>query len=148
MINSLELKNFKAFENQLLQFRNFTLLSGLNSTGKSSVLQALLLLRQSYQQDLLPDIGLALNGEFVSIGTAQDALFDAAKEDSIGFELIWKDEKQGIWLFNYNREADVLTLASKPTSANIYQSSLFNDKFHYLQAETYCSPDILRDIRF
>ncbi|TBR57997.1 hypothetical protein B4U84_18770 [Westiellopsis prolifica IICB1] len=39
------------------------------------------------------------------------------------------------WLFDYNREADVLTLASPPTSSDIYQLSLFNDKFHYLQAE-------------
>ncbi|MBD2206194.1 DUF3696 domain-containing protein [Calothrix sp. FACHB-1219] len=135
MINSLKLKNFKAFEDQLLDLKNLTLLSGLNSTGKSSTLQALLLLRQSYLQDLLPDKGLALNGEFVSIGTAQDALFEGAKDDSIGFELMWTNGTHGIWLFNYNQEADVLALASELTSSNIYQLSLFNDKFHYLQAE-------------
>jgi predicted ATPase len=135
MISFLRLKNFKAFEDQGLDLKNLTLLSGLNSTGKSSVLQALLLLRQSYKQDLLPKIGLALNGDFVCIGTAQDALFEAAKEDSIGFEIIWKDGKQGAWLFNYNREADVLAIASPPTAPDIYHSSLFNDNFHYLQAE-------------
>ena len=37
MIPSLRLINFKAFENQLFEFRSLTLLSGLNSTGKSSV---------------------------------------------------------------------------------------------------------------
>lgn len=58
MISLLHLKNFKAFQDQLLEFRPLTLLSGLNSTGKSSVLQSLLLLRQSYQQQLLPDTGL------------------------------------------------------------------------------------------
>lgn len=135
MISFLRLKNFKAFEDQRLELKNLTLLSGLNSTGKSSVLQSLLLLRQSYKQDLLPDIGLALNGDFVCIGTAQDALFEGAKEDSIGFELTWKDGNQGIWLFNYNREADVLAITSPPTAPDIYHSSLFNDNFHYLQAE-------------
>ncbi|KAB8314158.1 DUF3696 domain-containing protein [Tolypothrix campylonemoides VB511288] len=135
MISSLRLKNFKAFEDQLLEFRHFTLLSGLNSTGKSSVLQALLLLRQSYQQDLLPEIGLALNGEFVCIGTAQDALFEGAQDDSIGFELVLEDDRKGIWVFNYNQKADVLALTSQPTPTDIYKSSLFSDDFHYLQAE-------------
>jgi len=135
MISFMRLKNFKAFEDQGLDLKNITLLSGLNSTGKSSVLQALLLLRQSYKQDLLPEIGLALNGDLVCIGTAQDALFEDAKENSIGFELIWKDGHQGTWLFNYNPEADVLAITSPPTVPDIYKSSLFNDNFHYLQAE-------------
>ncbi len=87
MISSVHLKNFKPFSNQSLLFKPLTLLSGLNSTGKSSVLQALLLMRQSYQQGLLQNQkpGLALNGDLVSIGTAQDALFEGAKEDYISF---------------------------------------------------------------
>ena len=52
MITSLHLLNFKPFANQLLAFKKLTLFSGLNSTGKSSVMQSLLLLRQSYQQGL------------------------------------------------------------------------------------------------
>jgi len=85
MIASLGFKNFKPFENQSLEFRPLTLLSGLNNSGKSSILQGLLLLRQSYQKGLLPNKGLALNGDLVSIGTAQNALFEGAKEDCIGF---------------------------------------------------------------
>lgn len=49
MISSIRLKNFKPFADRSLSFKPLTLLSGLNSTGKSSVLQALLLMRQSYQ---------------------------------------------------------------------------------------------------
>lgn len=135
MIDLLQLKNFKPFEQQSINFKNLTLLAGLNSTGKSSVIQSLLLLRQSYQQDLLPSIGLALNGDLVCIGTAQDALFELAKEDSIGFEVFWRNGAKGTWLFDFNREADVLTLASPATSSDIYELSLFSDKFHYLQAE-------------
>jgi predicted ATPase len=135
MIQSLRLQNFKPFEDRSLQFRALTLLSGLNSTGKSSVLQALLLLRQSYQQGLLPNTGLALNGDLVCIGTAQDALFEGAKEDSIGFDIVWENDNKGSWRFNYNREADVLALASTPATPEVYKSSLFRDNFHYLQAE-------------
>ena len=135
MIQSLRLQNFKPFEEQSLQFRPLTLLSGLNSTGKSSVLQALLLLRQSYQQGLLKNTGLALNGDLVCIGTAQDALFEGAKEDSIGFDIIWKNDNTGSWRFSYKRETDVLALASTPATREVYKSSLFTDNFHYLQAE-------------
>lgn len=137
MIQSLELTNFKLFSNQKFEIINLTVLTGINSTGKSSLLQALLLLRQSYQQNLLPNIGLALNGELVCIGTAQDALFESAKEDIISFEVTWKDNKQGKWSFNYNIEADVIEIvpASTSTDTEIYQSSLFNDQFYYLQAE-------------
>ena len=136
MICSLRLINFKPFANQFLEFRPLTLLSGLNSTGKSSVLQSLLLLRQSYQQGLLPEKGLVLNGDLVCIGTAQDALFEGAgKEDSIGFDIDWDKGGKGIWRFNYDREVDVLNLTSEPILQEAYQSSLFTKNFHYLQAE-------------
>lgn len=135
MIYLLRLQNFKCFEELSLEFRPLTLLSGLNSTGKSSVLQSLLLLRQSSQQDLLPEIGLGLKGDLVCLGTAQDALFERAKEEKISFDLILADGREATWCFNYNREADVLALAYDLTSASIYESSLFTDDFHYLQAE-------------
>jgi len=136
MINYLRLINFKPFENQFLKFRPLTLLSGLNSSGKSSVLQSLLLLRQSYQQSLLPNIGLALNGELVCIGTAQDAIFEGASKEEIGFDITWENDTEGIWRFNYDREVDVLNLASSSIPQKVYQSSLFSNNFHYLQAES------------
>ena len=135
MIKCLRLKNFKPFEEQVIQFGALTLLSGLNSTGKSSVLQSLLLLRQSYQQDLLSNTGLALNGNLVNIGNAQDALFEGAKEDLIEFDITWENDIKGIWRFDYDRDADVLNVTSKPVAQEVYQSNLFSNKFHYLQAE-------------
>ncbi|MFB2835869.1 AAA family ATPase [Floridanema evergladense] len=135
MISCLKLINFKPFENQLLKFRPLTLLSGLNSSGKSSVLQSLLLLRQSYQQGLLPNKGLALNGELTCIGTAQDALFEGASKEEIGFDIIWENGLEGVWRFNYDREVDVLNLASTEVAREVYKSSLFTNNFHCLQAE-------------
>jgi predicted ATPase len=144
MIHMLRLRNYKCFEDQSLAFNFLTLLAGLNSTGKSSVLQSLLLLRQSYQQNLLQTTGLALNGDLVHIGTAKDALFEGAKEDVIGFDLILGDEiTKDAWRFNYDRETDVLGLAPREPAIsdfiynpnNIYRSSLFGSDFHYLQAE-------------
>jgi predicted ATPase len=143
MIKNIKLQNFKCFEKQNLRFKALTLLSGLNSSGKSSVLQSLLLLRQSYQQNLLPNTGLALNGDLVCIGTAQDALFEGAKEDIIGFQITWENNIERNWNFIYHKELDVLKINKSETENTtentienkIYDANLFGDKFHYLQAE-------------
>ncbi|WP_298917619.1 DUF3696 domain-containing protein [uncultured Nostoc sp.] len=137
MIRFLRLINFKRFDNQFLEFRPLTLISGLNSTGKSSVLQSLLLLRQSYQQGLLPKTGLALNGDLVNIGTAQDALHESAKNNHISFEII-SEKYEAIWDFNYNpekKQEDVLNVILEPNDSEIYKSNIFSKYFHYLQAE-------------
>ena len=136
MITSLRLVNFKPFANQLLGFKKLTLFSGLNSTGKSSVMQSFLLLRQSYQQGLLPGKGLALNGDLVNVGTARDALFEGAKEDLIAFDIVWENNSEGIWCFKYNQEVDVLNIRMEQvTSEVVYKYNIFGNNFHYLQAE-------------
>lgn len=131
----LRLKNFKCFEDQSLALKNLTLLSGLNSSGKSSVLQSLLLLRQSYQQDLLTSVGLAMNGDLVCLGTAQDILFEGATKDIIGFEITWNNNTESKWYFKYDREVDVLKIDSSVKTREVYEYNLFQDRFHYLQAE-------------
>ena len=137
MIHSLHIKNFKAFEDQILEFKPLNLLSGLNGMGKSSVLQSLLLLRQSYQQGILQKKGLALNGDLINIGTAQDALFEWAKEEIISFELVvdHQDKKTWKWRFIYDRQADVIRSDAAPKIKDINGFNLFGDYFHYLQAE-------------
>jgi predicted ATPase len=135
MIKQLCLKNFKRFEDQCLEFGSLTLLTGLNGMGKSSVLQSLLLLRQSHQQRLLESTGLSLNGDLVHIGTARDALFEDAKEDKIEFFIAFENGIDANWRFDYDPQADILKLASTVKTSNIYQTSLFSDNFQYLQAE-------------
>ena len=68
MIKELGLRNFKAFgnENQSAPMSRISLLYGPNSGGKSSVIQALLLLKQS--EGNLPRAGvLAPQGEYVDL---------------------------------------------------------------------------------
>ncbi|MCZ9346551.1 DUF3696 domain-containing protein [Streptomyces sp. TRM76130] len=73
MITRLTLVNFKAFSRLELPLGPLTLLTGLNSSGKSSVLQALALLLQSSNN---AGRGLLLNGELVELGSARDVLHD------------------------------------------------------------------------
>lgn len=53
MLNTIELTNFKSHKNTQLSLGNLTLLCGENGVGKSSVIQSLLLLRQTYQKNRL-----------------------------------------------------------------------------------------------
>ena len=53
MLSKINLTNIKCFEQLELSLGNLTLLSGMNSMGKSTVIQALLLLRNSYEKGLL-----------------------------------------------------------------------------------------------
>jgi predicted ATPase len=137
MLSSLTLKNFKPFENQSFSLKPLTLLAGLNSTGKSSVLQSLLLLRQSSQQDdLLDRVGLVLNGDLVSIGTGQDVLFKRSKEDVITLEIGINNDIKGTWIFDYDSQSDIMRISTLSIAdAAVYNSGLFNDNFHYLKAE-------------
>jgi predicted ATPase len=59
MLKKLVVKNFKCFENEEFDFRNLTILTGENSSGKSSLIQAILVLgnpnfvTSPFNQDLL-----------------------------------------------------------------------------------------------
>lgn len=135
MIQSIQLTNFKCFEQQDVVLRPLTLLAGLNSSGKSTIIQALLLLRQSFLENLLPDKGLTLNGKLCQLGTAKDALFEEADVEEIGFDL--KDDRPASLKlrFAYREESNVLALSASEAAGEIWQTSLFRDEFQYLRAE-------------
>ncbi len=60
-----------------------TLFAGINGPGKSTIVQALLLLRQAYVTGTLRENKLPLNGDLIKIGTAKDALYYGSQEDSV-----------------------------------------------------------------
>ena len=89
MLEQIRLTNFKCFEALTLHCAPLTLLCGLNGVGKSSVIQALLLLRQSVRTGALSrsDRRLELDGDLAELGTGRDALYEDATSDILGFEL-------------------------------------------------------------
>jgi predicted ATPase len=139
MIRYLRLQNFKCFEDQIIEFAPLTLLSGLNGMGKSSVIQALLVLRQSAQQRLLDMGEIALNGDLACIGTAKDALFEGAKEDKICFEIGDDIGNKERWCFLYEETgANVLVwdeAGSERSEQPLDTELLYRNDFHYLNTE-------------
>ena len=84
-IKEINISNFKCFSSNQLCLADLTVLAGLNSAGKSSVIQSLLLLRQSKLCSHSPNFQLCLNGELTKVGTFKDALRESADGDEIGF---------------------------------------------------------------
>lgn len=63
--------------------RELTLLTGLNGMGKSSVIQAMLALRQSFETGVLNKGELATSGAYIDLGSVSDVLFEGAEKDEI-----------------------------------------------------------------
>lgn len=73
MITQVNLKHFKCFELLKLPLTNLTLLSGENASGKSSILQALVLLHQTMREHEW-STRLMLNGNTLKLGTVADVV--------------------------------------------------------------------------
>ena len=87
MIDYLHMENFKCFAEQSVQLGGLTVLAGLNGAGKSSVLQALLLLRQSgLHNDGTPG-QLRWQGDLADLGSFAEVLYEGARQDSIVLEV-------------------------------------------------------------
>ncbi len=87
MLEQLRLDNFKCFKSEPISLHRLTLLSGVNGAGKSSVIQALLVLRQICLQGAVAAPQVSFSGELVDLGRAADILFSSADEDKICLEL-------------------------------------------------------------
>jgi len=137
VISSVGLDNFLAFRELRLETRALTLLSGANSAGKSSVLHALALLRQSHLAGMLAT-GLLLNGSLVTLGTGRDVLhseFADLEGDGtpyLGISLVDGGETSR-WSAAYVNDADTLELAKGPSEAP--KGGLFEAGFQYLKAD-------------
>lgn len=95
MIDLLDITNFKRFSHLSLPLGQLTLLTGINSGGKSSVIQAILILHS--QQ--LPGGAMPLNGPYgLALGEASDVLNSNAASNEILIEVVVGDERGGIEL--------------------------------------------------
>ena len=86
MLKRLKLRNFKSWPEADVKFRRITGLFGKNSSGKSSLMQFLLLLKQT-KDSTDRAAPLDLNGRLVQLGTAADVIHAHDENRTIGFAL-------------------------------------------------------------
>jgi len=134
MITKLKIANFKSHCNTELNMGALTVLTGINSSGKSSVLQSLLLLRQSFKKGRLSK-GLDLNKPLCDMGKGYDTLSRSAKNDIITFTIEAGEKYE--WNFDLAEKLDDTFIPSTKEvqiSQNFQQLSLFTNNFQYLSA--------------
>jgi predicted ATPase len=84
MLKEWRLYQFKSVAGKArLRLGPLTVFTGANSSGKSSIVQSILLLAQT-QTSKVTDRALVLNGELAKLGTFDDVLHDRAPEREIG----------------------------------------------------------------
>ncbi len=143
MLRNIKLTNFKCFEQLDLDCTSLNLLCGLNGMGKSSVIQALLVLQQSFETGELLNGRLVLDGERIDLGTGLDVLFDGAGRDVMGFAL-QDDKMTNPWelAFDYSRSLKQWGMWSNDTNGDTEYLPVewrgvppFNERLVYVNAE-------------
>lgn len=87
ILQGIEIENFKSYINrQYIRLSDLSILLGANSSGKSTALQALLVLKQTIECNS-PDEELLLSGKYVALGDFDDVISDSGKE-SFSFAVI------------------------------------------------------------
>ena len=130
MLESIHLQNFKSAKDLSISLSALTVLTGLNGSGKSSVLQALALLKQSHDAD---NSGrhLTLRGSLLQFGRGEDILFDGRKTDDLKLELT-TNQGRLCWRCMVKPEADTLEVE---TEGNISILATVLDGFQFIQAD-------------
>ncbi len=112
MIKEVSIKNFKCFKNEeAFYFSKLNLLTGINGRGKSSVLQSLLIVSQTFIKKKTP-LQLVLNGEWVELGTFDDIRNDKNNETTISFRFKTDDKDQNDVCFKYTEAKESERIAS------------------------------------
>lgn len=126
-IEQIKINNFKSLKDVCIALSNLTLITGVNSSGKSSFIQSLLLLKQNADNiqtsvtfnsilndtkdaeitarvdDILKRIPpFILDGEYIALGEGKSLLYQEAFNELINFELNCADE----WSINVSIDTD------------------------------------------
>ncbi|WP_047605679.1 AAA family ATPase [Rahnella aquatilis] len=130
MINKIHLENFKCFNDFNIEVNQLNFLVGINSVGKSSVIQSILLPLQSTHET-----EIELNGPLINLGDYNDILNIEAADDSIRIT-INTNEKSCTWGFEKGYVNNELPKFSLPLleGENLWVKELKNN-FQFISAE-------------
>lgn len=93
MLTRMKLENFKSWRELDIELAPLTLLFGTNSSGKTSILQALLLLKQTVNNfDRTQHINFGgSDRDYVDFGSYQDLVYGHDEQNKVGVGLDWED---------------------------------------------------------
>ncbi|MCR5541117.1 MAG: DUF3696 domain-containing protein [Ruminococcus sp.] len=133
MIKELKLHNFKCFKDICIPQNRLNIYSGLNSMGKSTIIQSMLLLKQSLKDQYTPHYCI-LNGDYINIGTGRDLLCEYAEDEEIRISMIDdRDDNLHDVIIKYSDNSDTLDIFRFSPIISEYFYSY--DQFEYIAAE-------------
>lgn len=100
------MSNFKAWANADIPLGQITGLFGTNSSGKSSILQFLLLLKQT-KDAADRGISLAMNGAYVTLGSYRDFIHNHDEQRKLDWGLSWKEAEDLVIIDPLKKRSDV-----------------------------------------
>ncbi|TKG91476.1 DUF3696 domain-containing protein [Puteibacter caeruleilacunae] len=137
MLTSVSIRNFKAIKDETVLLSPLTIFAGYNGLGKSSILQVLLLLRQSYKNGDFSR-GLFLRDDLLlQLGIGKDILsVDADPQETLAFTLEFEYDHELKLEFTPDKGSDVLPLTKELKDENfaLENEPIFSRNFQYLCA--------------
>ena len=136
MIKYVQIENFKSLKKFSLPLENLNLFFGMNGMGKSSVIQSLLLIRQSFWENHQSDLDyLYTNGALTRLGTAKDVLCQNAEDEKIRFYVQYSEKLSYDLQYEAGDSKSDQLKRIQSVGNETYDTSLFTDEFLYLGAE-------------
>ena len=158
MIESIKIKNFKCFKDSEIKLNHLTIFAGANGVGKSTVIQSLLLIRQTIDaiknnisslfktisqknsdkkiiesNELAIDSKILLNDPYLlQLGNSKEIINSTTNSHQIEFTLNGENQTA---IFGFDASASALSLLSNHITGSIKKFNINKDSFHYLNAE-------------
>jgi len=150
-ISGLQIKNFKAIANHRFELASLNVFLGKNSMGKSSTLQALLLIKENFAEreimDLITDVDLSLSvilnlrTRFLDLGFSNEVFKADENDEKIVF--ILETGRTGILTIESKFESGEDYLISNNTAEGMEEvPDFFGKHFQYLNANRISPNDL------
>lgn len=139
MLTQITLDRFKCFNHLYMPLKPLTLIAGVNGAGKSSVIQALLMLVQSCRdKDYDWNSHVVINGDLTDLDNARFLMYNSAEAGLGTVDVtVENDDEQQISFSITPKQTD--RVASCVTEGNLKEAKeqwpLFADSFVYLYAD-------------
>ena len=143
LIKSFEVRNFKSIEySDEIIFPKLTILLGSNSSGKSSIFQPLLLMKQTFEAEE-SSMPLVLNGPYIKLGEFEDFIHKKQLSNSFSIKFNFKPNIKKLYKCNvcdknYKMKKWFLKHVKNnhPKYWNVFQNKISKDEYHLNKIES------------
>lgn len=140
----MSIHNFKSFSKSDLDFSMLNILSGINGSGKSSVIQILLLFKSYFEYKEVDYNIINLNNKYCQLGKVRDIFHEGAEEQKIILSFCINNHRHEFCFSLDLEEFDLDYLKINDDHEKTLDISSFYKNLHYLQADR-VGPSLLQE---